>query len=105
MIDDHLRFLEEAEHGPMQPVPVEEDYHGESGLQNLADALADKLRGQLPSETPQVPAPMPPRLTVDLARMTITLDGQTYDVPSENALRWVKVLADHTLTTLTQQTQ
>ncbi len=37
----------------------------------------------------------PPRLTVDVACKTITLDGETYDVTSINALRWVKVLADH----------
>ena len=41
---------------------------------------------------PQLP---PPRLTVDLAKKTITLDGNPYDVDSENALRWVKVLAEH----------
>jgi hypothetical protein len=39
--------------------------------------------------------PPRPRLTVDLARRTLTLDGTTFDVTSENALRWVKVLADH----------
>ncbi len=40
-------------------------------------------------------APPVPRLTVDLDQKTITLDGKSYDVPSDNALRWVKVLADH----------
>ncbi|MHB8902145.1 MAG: hypothetical protein ACYC6Y_25590 [Thermoguttaceae bacterium] len=35
------------------------------------------------------------RLTVDLAKRTVTLDGIPYDVRSELALRWVKVLADH----------
>jgi hypothetical protein len=39
----------------------------------------------------------PHRVNVDLARMTITLDGKEYDVSSENALRWVNVLADHPL--------
>jgi hypothetical protein len=39
--------------------------------------------------------PPPPRLSVNLARKTLTLDGVTYDVSSENALRWVKVLAEH----------
>jgi hypothetical protein len=39
--------------------------------------------------------PPPPRLTVDLACMTITLDGVSHDLSSENALRWVEVLADH----------
>ena len=35
------------------------------------------------------------RLTVDFARKILTLDGVDYDVSSDNALRWVKVLADH----------
>lgn len=39
--------------------------------------------------------PSPPRLTVDLACKTVTLDGTKYDVSSDNAIRWVKVLADH----------
>jgi hypothetical protein len=43
----------------------------------------------------QSPAPAPRRLTVDLARKTITLDGIAHDVDSAIALRWVKVLADH----------
>ncbi len=42
---------------------------------------------------PPPPPPPPPRLTVDLARKAITLDGMTFDVPSDNALRWVRVLA------------
>jgi hypothetical protein len=37
----------------------------------------------------------PPRLIVDLARKTITFDGEVYEVSSTQALRWVKVLADH----------
>jgi hypothetical protein len=39
--------------------------------------------------------PPRPRLTVDLARRTVTLDGMTYEVSSDRALRWVKVLAEH----------
>ena len=41
------------------------------------------------------PPPPPPRLTMDLPRKTLTLDGVTYDVASDNALRWVQVLAEH----------
>jgi hypothetical protein len=37
-----------------------------------------------------------PRLNVDLARRTITLDGMVHEVHSALALRWVKVLAEHT---------
>jgi hypothetical protein len=49
--------------------------------------------GSLRDRAPE--APPPPRISVDLARKTITLDGTRYDVPSDNALRWVKVLAAH----------
>jgi hypothetical protein len=41
------------------------------------------------------PLSLPPRLTVDLVKKTITLDGVGYDVSSTQALRWIKVLADH----------
>ncbi|MFH1922219.1 MAG: hypothetical protein ABIP48_20335 [Planctomycetota bacterium] len=39
--------------------------------------------------------PPAPRLTVDLACMTITLDGKPFDLSSKQALRWVQVLAEH----------
>lgn len=35
------------------------------------------------------------RLTVDLACKSLTLDGNNYNVSSERALRWVKILVDH----------
>ncbi len=35
-----------------------------------------------------------PRITVDLQKRTVTFDGKTHDVTSEQALRWLKVLAD-----------
>lgn len=44
---------------------------------------------------PPPPPPPPPRLTVDLERMSVTLDGVTHDVKSEQALRWVRVLANN----------
>jgi hypothetical protein len=37
----------------------------------------------------------PARLKVDLRRRRITLDDTTYEIPSEAALRWVRVLAKH----------
>lgn len=37
----------------------------------------------------------PPRLIVDLTRKTVTLDGMSHDVPSDRALRWVKILVEH----------
>jgi hypothetical protein len=63
----------------------------------LADLEALR-RLALEAEPPPLPPPPPPppqRLTVDLAKKTITLDGQSYDIVSVNALRWVKVLSDH----------
>ena len=35
------------------------------------------------------------RMTVNVERRTVILDGQPYDVTSQQALRWLKVLADH----------
>ena len=35
------------------------------------------------------------RVKVDLDAMTVELDGQRYDVRSEQALRWLKVLVEH----------
>ena len=41
------------------------------------------------------PIPSSPRLTVDLARRTLSIKGKTFDVEGYRALRWVKVLASH----------
>lgn len=38
--------------------------------------------------------PKPVRLQVDLEAKTLTLDGTTYPVSSERALRWVRILAE-----------
>jgi hypothetical protein len=43
----------------------------------------------------QPPTEPPPRLTTDLARLLVTLDGTTWEVASAQALRWVQVLATH----------
>ena len=37
----------------------------------------------------------PPNALPTGRTLTITLNGESYDVSSENALRWVKVLVDH----------
>jgi hypothetical protein len=60
----------------------------EGALQRLESIPSDK-------RPPPSGKPPPPRLTVDLARKTITLDGVTHDISSERALRWVKALALH----------
>lgn len=50
-----------------------------------AIASADGRGGQAPKR----------RIVVDLAKKTITFDDATYDVDSDQALRWVQVLASH----------
>src|SRR5437016_2853069 len=66
-----------------------------------ADSERQGTKADLKDETPpgvgepRAEQPKAPRLTVDLARRTITLDGATYDVESVNALHWVEVLAEH----------
>jgi hypothetical protein len=68
------------------------------GLDPLAEVHVglQREREKLRLLRPSLPPPAPPRLTVDLARKTLTLDGIAHDdVTSEIALRWVKVLADH----------
>jgi hypothetical protein len=66
--------------GSMIGTPAEAVGASEGGSGEQAAALQD---------------PSPPGLAVDLVRKTITLNDKTYDAPSDNALRWVKVLADH----------
>jgi hypothetical protein len=41
MIDRALRLMEEAERGPVEIVPVQREYDGESGLKNIMDTLAE----------------------------------------------------------------
>jgi hypothetical protein len=43
MIENVMSFPPEAKYGPMRPVGVQLDYKGQSGLQNLAEVLAEKL--------------------------------------------------------------
>jgi hypothetical protein len=64
------------------------------GLVQRSGALAVALDSP-EAETRELPkGPPPPRVAVDLPCKTITLDGATYDVASENALLWVQVLAE-----------
>jgi hypothetical protein len=73
-------------HGPMSIT-----WDGRRALERLEQATANED----PPPPPPSPASSPALLTVDLDRMTITLLDQSYEVKSEAALRWVKVLADH----------
>lgn len=59
-----------------------------------AEMVLTKLRPAASDEEPE-PQNDLPRLTVNLACKTITLDGEKHEVSSDQALRWVKVLADH----------
>lgn len=52
-------------------------------------ASGSELKNVSSPETP------PPRLQVDLACMTVTLDGHKHELDSKQALRWIKVLAEH----------
>lgn len=63
-------------------------------IRRLREAAA-KLAPGAPSTAGDPPALQEPRLTVSLERKAITLDGQVFDVASDMALRWVKVLAMH----------
>jgi hypothetical protein len=55
----------------------------------------DRLEAAGGASAPPPPAPPPPaRLAVNLECRTLTLDGETYDVDSVQALRWVRVLAE-----------
>jgi hypothetical protein len=57
-------------------------------------AESDRLSGE--AARAEKPQGLPePRLYVDLAGMTVALNGKSYDVPSKLALRWLMVLVDH----------
>jgi hypothetical protein len=77
-------------------------YMGLAGDEHAASRVGELLAGidsdreLMNKAAPQaVNKPHDTRLTVDLARKIIILDGRKFDVSSDNALQWVKVLADH----------
>jgi hypothetical protein len=67
----------------------------EERIRRLKESALAKAAGFASNDVDRPTPGPPPRLSVDLARKTITFDGQKFDVLSEGALRWVKVLADH----------
>jgi hypothetical protein len=73
-LEEILKALEEFLHVPPQGSPG----HGQQREDELQPALAET-----------------PRLTANVERGTVTLDGQTFDVDSAQAVRWLKVLCDH----------
>ena len=60
-------------------------------LHLVSQAEGTPTRGS--SERPTEPAP--PRVTIDIERMQVTLDGVSMDCNSEQALRLLKVYAEH----------
>jgi hypothetical protein len=59
------------------------------------DYSDDRLMSEITSEFAELDGPTKePRLTVNLGALSASLDGQSFGVSSEQALRWVKVLAD-----------
>jgi hypothetical protein len=54
-------------------------------------SICDWLAGELAADG----EPPSPRIAVDLACRTVTLNGTPHDVSSANACRWVAVLAEH----------
>jgi hypothetical protein len=85
------RFDEEAEF----EYDVEIDSYHVVPDDSLFTWWEEQESGDTNAATANSSKPIPPRLTVDLACKTVTLDGTKYDVSSENAIRWVKVLAEH----------
>jgi hypothetical protein len=65
----------------------------EARLASSGTVAADAV--EHPSGDGKPPAVVRRTLTVDLDSKRLTLDGVPYDVSSERALRWVKILADN----------
>lgn len=59
--------------------------------------IGDELRGRHVEQTDAqiLPTPKSHCLTVKVECRTVTLDGETFDVKSAMAVRWLKVLSDH----------
>jgi hypothetical protein len=69
-------------------------FHDMATLRKLAEAKepwADKIETSPTARGSE----SPPRLTIDLAKREVILEGERIDVNSEQALRWIKVLAEH----------
>jgi hypothetical protein len=64
-------------------------------LKCWAGKLKTKPAEEQATEAPKPNEPPPPRLTVNLPGMTVTLDDNTYNTDSKQALRWLQILADH----------
>jgi hypothetical protein len=83
------RFAVSGRKWPFEPIPF-------PTLLDCIEFEADRVGPE--SKGPQVSGESPSRssdrLTVDLSKRVVILDGKPFDVASEQALRWVKVLAD-----------
>src|SRR5262249_43607132 len=77
------------------PRPNATNYHEARDALDLFHRAVEGLPDDEPSPVPPAVAPAPKRLTVSIECRTVTLDDQTFDVPSAQAVRWLKVLSDH----------
>jgi hypothetical protein len=69
---------------------------GQQELEDRAEAiLAARAAGPVKRSKAAKGEPQAPRLTVSLEKRIVTLDGQSFDVSSGQALRWLKVLIEH----------
>jgi hypothetical protein len=80
-------------------VPGTQWPEGHSGFKSLATTLLNEHRARKAASSAAPPSgsadiPPPSRLTVDLDRRKVVLDGTEHDVKSESALRWIKVLVE-----------
>jgi hypothetical protein len=65
------------------------------GIKDFGEAvLAKVIPGRPQGKHELALSAKKPRLTINVAQCTATLDGQSYDVKSPQTLRWLKVLAD-----------
>lgn len=64
-------------------------------LDKLVIAEGKLLAKQPPGDDAPKSETLRPRLTINVGRRTVTLDGQTFDVQSVQAVRWLKVLSEH----------
>jgi hypothetical protein len=68
---------------------------GVLALHRETEAESTPPEAESGEQPPPPKEPLPPRLTVDLARMGAILDGVFMDCDSKQALRLLKVYADH----------
>jgi hypothetical protein len=71
------------------PRPDATNYHEARDALDLFHRAVEELPDDEPPSAP------PKRLIVSIECLTVTLDDQTYEVDSLQAVRWMKVLSEH----------